>query len=152
MTNPSTVWAQLAMPNPPAGSLPFVSSDGATIITDVLNLFYSGGLSLLTGSMAANQLTVAGGVRIGYTDTTATPGAVTINKPAGRVKMAAGQTTLVVTSSYAFASSIIHINIETADATFTRCIPVPAAGSFSITGNAAATAAVNISYEIRNVY
>lgn len=152
MTNPSTVWAQLALPNPPAGSLPFVSSDGATIVTDVLNLMYSGGLSSYAGSQAPLQLTVFGGVRVGYSDTTAVPGAAVINKPAGRVKIAAGQTTLVVTSSYAFATSIIRLIIETADATLTRCIPVPAAGSFTITGNAAATAAVTISFTIENVF
>lgn len=152
MSNPSTVWAQLATPNPPAGSIPFVTTDGATIITDVLNFAYSGGFTAFTGSMAALQLTIYGGLRMAYSDTTANPGAAIINKPAGRVKLAAGQTTLVVTSSYAFVTSIIRLVIETADATFTRCIPIPAAGSFTITGNAAATAAVTISYTIENVY
>lgn len=152
MTNPSTVWTQLSMPNPPQASIPFVTTDGATIVTDVLNFFYSQGLSALIGSQAAYQLTVAGGLRIGYSDTTGTPGAVTINKPAGRVKLAAGQTNLVVTSSYAFATSIIKLQIETADATYTRCIPVPAAGSFSINGNAAATGAVTITFTIQNVF
>lgn len=152
MTNPSTVWTQLSMPNPPQASIPFVTTDGATIVTDVLNFFYSQGLSALSGSICNYQLTVYGGVRKAYTDTTATPGAVTINKSAGRVKLAAGQTSLVVTSSYAFASSIIKLQLETADATLTRVIPVPAAGSFTITGNAACTAAVNITFVIENVF
>lgn len=41
MGNPSTVWAQLSMPNPPAGSVPFVASDNVTIITDVTNFNYN---------------------------------------------------------------------------------------------------------------
>lgn len=152
MTNPSTVWTQLAMPNPPQASIPFVTTDGATIITDVLNFFYSTGLSAFTGSLAASQLTVAGGLRTSYSDTTGVPGAATINKPAGRVKLAAGQTTVVVTSSYAFLTSIINVNIETADGTLTRAIAIPAAGSFQIVGNAAATGAVTFSFNIHNVY
>lgn len=152
MSNPSTVWSQLSLPNPAAGSLPFVDTDSATIVTDVVNFFYSQGLSQLTGTQCAYQLTVFGGVRVGFSNTTAVPGAATINKSAGRVLLAAGQISLVVTSSYAFATSIVGVTLETADATFTRVTVTPAAGSFTITGNAAATAAVTMSFSILNVY
>lgn len=40
MSNPSLVWAQLSIPNPAAGSIPYVDTDNASIITDVLNLNY----------------------------------------------------------------------------------------------------------------
>jgi hypothetical protein len=154
MTNPSTVWAQLALPNPAVGSLPFVDTDGASIITDVLNLFYTKAGASLSGSLQNSQLTVAGGLRETYSDTTGVPGAATINKPAGRVKMAAGQTSLVVTNSYCFATSIVNAQIEGAafDATATRLQVTPGAGTFTITFNAAATAAVVISFDILNVF
>lgn len=154
MSNPSTVWSQLALPNPANGAMPFVASDAASIIIDVVNFFYSAGLTTFSSSICTAQLTVAGGVRQSYSDTTAVPGAATINKPAGRVKLAAGQTSLVVTSSYAFLTSIINAQVEGAafDATATRMQITPANGSFTITFNAAATAAVTISFDILNVF
>lgn len=142
MANPSTVWTQLSTPNSPIGSVPYVDVDGASIVTDVLNLFYNSTLK---------QLLAVGGFKVGYTDTTITPGSVTINKPAGRVKLAAGQTSLVVTNSLVSATSIIKLQLENNDVTLTRAIPVPAGGSFTITGNAACTAAVTITFEVLNV-
>lgn len=35
MANPSTIWAQLAIPFPAGGSIPYVDSDDATIVTNV---------------------------------------------------------------------------------------------------------------------
>lgn len=35
MANPSTIWAQLSFPNPPAGAVPFVFADNASIVSDV---------------------------------------------------------------------------------------------------------------------
>ena len=133
--NPSTIWSQLSTPTSPAGAIPFIASDNVTPIIDVLNFFYDATL-----------------LKVGYTDSTAVPGAATINKPAGRVKLSAGQTSLVVTNSLVAATSIIKLQLETADATLIRVIPVPAAGSFTITGNAAATAAVTITFEVLTVY
>lgn len=154
MSNPSTIWSQLALPNPPVGSIPFVFTDGATIVTDVVNFFYTQAGVTLAGTLQNSQLTVAGGLRESYTDTTTTPGAVTVNKPAGRSKIAAGQSTLVVTCAFCFLSSIVGINIEGGafDATATRFQVTPGAGSFTVTFNAAATAAVTFSWDILNVY
>jgi hypothetical protein len=152
--NPSTVWSQLATPNSPVGSLPFVYLDGYDIEIDVLNFFYSQTGVTLSGSQKETQLTVAGGLRVGYTDTTSVPGAATINKPAGRVKLAAGQTSLVVTNNFVFASSIIRLQIEGAfDATAQRLqVTAQANGSFTISANAAATGALTISFEVVNVF
>jgi hypothetical protein len=41
MSNPSQVWAQLALPNYAQGGIPFVQPDNATIDIDVLNLFWN---------------------------------------------------------------------------------------------------------------
>lgn len=155
MSNPSTVWSQLSLPNSPIGSLPFVYTDGVTILTDVLNLYYTQtGDPLIAGSRVANQLTVTNGLRIAFDDTTGVPGAAIINKTAGRVKIAAGQTTLVVTCNKAFANSMISVRLEgAADATGTRAfVSVQAAGSFTISLNAAATAPITMSFNIDNVF
>lgn len=37
----STIWTQLSAPNSPVGSIPFVYTDGTTIVTDVLNFFWN---------------------------------------------------------------------------------------------------------------
>lgn len=152
MSNPSAIWTSLSLPLSPVGSIPFVFTDQATIVTDVVNFFYTQAGVTLVGSLQAFQLTLFGGVRTGYTDTTTTPGSVVVNKAAGRLKLAAGQSVVTVTSNYCFASSIVEVNMESADATLTRLTVVPANGSFTITGNANATAAVTISWMVNNVY
>lgn len=152
---PSTIWATLAGVNSPVGSIPFVAIDGSTPQTDALNFFYSqAGLSAYATGLQPLQLTVFGGLRVGYTDTQATPGAVTINKTAGRIKMAAGQNSIVVQSTYCFAASLVNVTIEGAgfDATATRNQVVPANGSFTIFFNANATGAIVMSFDIKNVY
>lgn len=139
----SNVWTQLTLPNPPSGSVPFVFTDNVTISCDVTNFSYD---------LTNFRLLIANGLKIAYTDTSAVPGAATINKSAGRVKIAAGQTVLVVTNSLVAAGDIVDVNIETLDATFNRVISIASAGMITITGNAAATAAVTMSFILNKVY
>ena len=82
------------------------------------------------------------GVRKVYIDATVTGtvGAVTINKSAGRVIVAAGQSSVVVTNSLADAASLVFAQLATQDATATGVKSVVcAAGSFTINLAAAAT-------------
>jgi hypothetical protein len=84
------------------------------------------------------------GLKAYSTDNTGTPGAATINKPAGRVAIAATASSVTVTNSLVSATSIVLATLQTTDGTLTSIKSVvPGAGSFVITGNAAATAAVN---------
>lgn len=72
---------------------------------------------------------------------TATVGAVTINKPCGRVNIAAGASSVVVTNALVSPNSIVIAQLAAIDATLTYVkAVVPASGSFTITGNANATA------------
>lgn len=82
--------------------------------------------------------------------TTGTTGAQTINKPSGSVNFAAAATTLVVTNSLATTTSNIFIQVEGTDATATSARVTKAAGSFTITLNAAATAETRVSFWIIN--
>lgn len=157
MSNPSTVWSQLSLPVSPIGSIPFVDVDSASIITDVGNFKYTSGTDTLigTGTFKAYQLTITGGLRQAFTDATGTPGAATINKPCGKVKFAAGATTLVVTNSYITATSILQCGIEGAaeDATALRVrVSSQGAGTCTLALNAAATAAVNAWFNVINTF
>lgn len=157
MTNPSTIWASLALPSSPVGSIPFVDIDLVSIITDVLNFAYTSGTATLAGGTSSqyyNQLTVKNGTRVNFTDNSAsvvTP--VTINTMAMRLKFAAGAASIVVNSPLAFANSLIFTQLETADATLTRVAVISkAAGTFTLTGNANATGATIVDVLIQNVY
>lgn len=155
MSNPSTVWSQLSLPNSPVGSIPFVFTDGTTILTDVLNFYYTQtGDPLITGSRLENQLTVTNGVRVAFSNTVGVPGNATINKVAGRVLLPGTGTFLIVTNNKVSATSIIQVQLEgAADVTATRAyVSSQGAGTFTISVNAAATAPVTISFLVTNVF
>lgn len=81
----------------------------------------------------------------------ATVGAQTINKPAGTVNFAAAAASLIVTNSLVTADSIVLCVIRTADTQFTFIKSVVcAAGSFTITANAAANAETSVWFVVFN--
>lgn len=88
------------------------------------------------------------------TDFTNTPGgttgAQTINKRAGSVNFAAAASSLVVTNNTVTAASIIEATVETNDGTMKSVQAVPAAGSFTLFANAAATGETRVSFVIAN--
>lgn len=148
MANPSAVWAQLALPYSPVGDIPFVDVDGVTIVTDSLNYYYRSALAALLATERVFQQTVFGGIRVGYSSTVFTPGTATINKPAGRVKLAAGASAIAIFSTYYHPSYVVLTQLESADTTLTKITVVAGSGFFSLVGNAAATADVTISFFI----
>jgi hypothetical protein len=80
-----------------------------------------------------------------------TPGAVTTTQTEGRVGIAAGSSSVVVTNPNVDANSVIHamVNQAAADGTLLRVERiVPAAGSFTIYGTANATAQTNIDWRL----
>lgn len=84
-----------------------------------------------------------------YTNT-GTIGAVTINKSSGRVNIAAASTSVTVTCSVCTVNSHVFAQISTNDATAVPKNVVPAAGSFTINLNAAATANTSVDFFIVN--
>lgn len=103
----------------------------------------TGAYTLGAGSLGWKQ------IFIDYTNT-ATVGAVTINKAAGRVNIAAAGTSVVVTNSLVTAATKVFAVISQNDGTAVLKNVVPAAGSFTITLNAATTAQVSIDFFIVN--
>ncbi len=75
-----------------------------------------------------------------FSDTSGTPGNATIDLGAGRCAFAAAGTAVVVTNSLCTATSIVMVTLRTVDATLKYVTATTAAGSFTVTGNAAATA------------
>jgi len=81
---------------------------------------------------------------------TATVGAVTINKIAGRVNIAAAGNAIVVTNNKVTVDSHVFAIVSTNDATAIVKNVVPAAGSFTINLNANATAQTSIDFFVIN--
>lgn len=80
------------------------------------------------------------------TDGSGTPGNVTQNVSRGRAAFAAAGSTVVVTNSQVTANSTILVSLGGADATLTSVRVTAAAGSFTVTGNAAATGTTPFDY------
>lgn len=121
-------------------------SSAADPLTAALDAGFSrGGVGVLitvgTGSInpSANGASDFGASNIGYKrvymdfTNTGTVGAVTINKAAGRVNIAAAGTSVVVTNSLVTANSLIFCTIATNDATAQIKNVVAGAGTFTIT-------------------
>jgi len=85
------------------------------------------------------------------TDSTGTPGAATINKPIGKSAIALGAASVVITNSLVSAASHVVITPHARDATCKELIVVPAAGSFTVSGSANATAALPFSWEVKGM-
>ena len=94
---------------------------------------------------------VQGALNFNPTNTAAgTTGNQTINKASGTVNIAAAGTSITVTNSLVTTSSIVFATIRTNDATAVIKNVVPAAGSFTINLNAAATAETSIGFFVIN--
>lgn len=83
-------------------------------------------------------------------DNSGTPGNATNNNLSGRAAFAAAATTCVITNSKVTASSKVFVQLLTNDATLKSCVALPAAGSFTVTGNAAATATTVFDFLVVN--
>lgn len=107
--------------------------------------------SCVLGSSAVTKCQIFGDIILDKTVTAGgTTGAQTINKTVGSVNFAAAATSLVVTNNRVTASSIIVATVATADATMKSVVAVAAAGSFTLTANAAATAETRVNFIVIN--
>lgn len=102
----------------------------------------------------ANVGAYSGGVITGFfktvqTDTSGSPGAAThLSTKQGRAAIALGASSAVITNALVTTSSQIVVTLESADTTLKSIVAIPGAGSFTVTGNANATAAAKFSYSI----
>lgn len=136
----------------PGGGLRLGTKVNDGIYTEHLELDDTGQLfSIVNGAVKLGKSNQGfKGLHLDYTNS-ATVGAVTINKPAGSVNIAAGASSVVVTNNLVTAASLVIPFLMQTDATLTflrACIP--AAGSFTINGNANATANCKIGFVVIN--
>lgn len=130
---------------------PFYSTD-STYGLDQLqlqNVAILGGNQLASGFFKNN----AGNVRpnslgIAVTDGSSTPGNVTQNVTRGRAAFAISGSSVVVTDSLVTAASQILLTLQGNDSTCKSATATPAAGSFTVRCNAAATAATTFDYTV----
>jgi len=131
----------------PANTSVTISPTGTGVVTiapgstGTMNNMTIGSATRQTGAFTI--LTVSKG------DSSGTPGNVTQNAAAGRVAIAAGANNVVVTNNVVGTLSTVFavISQAAADATLTQIVRVvPAAGSFTIYGNANATANTVVDY------
>lgn len=135
VTNAATLYVDRA---PQAGT-------NATI-TNAYALWVDAGTTRLDGTLLCN-----GAITADTTDASDTPGAATINKPSGKVAIAIGASSVVVTNSLVTAASTVLAVLQFVDATATQILSVvPGSGSFTITANANATAATKIAFLVIN--
>lgn len=92
-----------------------------------------------------------GKLRTQTTDSSGTPGAATINKPTGKVAVAAAAASVVVTNNMVTAASLVFHDVQTTDATctFVKSV-IPGAGSFTVTMNANCTGATTVGWKVEN--
>jgi hypothetical protein len=119
----------------------------------LLNKAYNGYLSGTVVNLPTNVETalVASGLASASTRASTTTGAVTYNGLQGTCAVAAGASSIVITTNKCDANSIVvaYVSQAAADGTFLRVERVlPAAGSFTIYGTAAATATTLVSWAI----
>lgn len=128
-------------------------ADGNTCLTINQSNTASTGKILATNFGGVEQLSISTAGKVSYI-TTKTPagttGSQTINNPTGTVNFAAAASSLVVTNSTVTTNSSIFCTIRTNDATALIKNVVPAAGSFTITLNAAATAETSVGFLVIN--
>lgn len=133
-----------------SGAAALVSSDPGEYRPDAVAI--TGGT--ISGTPIGGTARAAGAfttLAMTRTDSSGTPGNVTNNSALGRAAFAAAGTSVVVTNSTVTATSEVFVNLITTDATLTSCrVTAIAAGSFTVTGNAAATAAATFSFLVVN--
>ena len=126
-------------------------SVGGTLRNIVVGYYANESAAITPAITIQTDGTTAGLVSYPTTVTAAgTTGAQTINKLTGTVNFAAAATSLVVTNSLVSTGSIVLCVVRTNDATAVIKNVVPAAGSFTITLNAAATAETSVGFIVIN--
>lgn len=132
--------------------LTLVAASGATpgIVTPAAQSFDGAKTFTSAATMAGIEMT-SGALNMWGTDSSGTPGAATIDKPSGKSAIALGAASVVITNNLVTAASRIIITPQTRDATCKELIAVPGAGSFTVSGSAAATANLVFSWEVSNI-
>ena len=121
-----------------ANRIPY--GNGTLAFQSSANLTYDGSVFTAKADIVVDKTITPGG----------TTGTQTINKTAGSVNIAAGQSGMVVTNSLVTTSSIILATIATNDAAITSVKAVASAGNFSLFADALAVAETRVNFLVLN--
>lgn len=121
-----------------ANRIPY--GNGTSAFQSSANLTYDGSVFTAKADIVVDKTITPGG----------TTGTQTINKTAGSVNIAAGQSGMVVTNSLVTTSSIILATIATNDAAITSVKAVASAGNFSLFADALAVAETRVNFLVLN--
>lgn len=126
----------------------FIVYGGLTVAGANVAAFYND-----NGTTLKSTISKDGTYSMDGTDASGTPGAATINQPIGQVAVSDTAASVTVTNSLVTTSSVVLPVLQFVDATCTQILScVPAAGSFTITMNAACTADTKIGFVLHNYF
>lgn len=147
--DPSNISGTLSV----SGNVSSTSSSPAVVLNNATTMTSGKLVSIQTGTSEVAGFDYAGHLSLQTGNSSSTAGAATLNTPVGKSKIAASASSVVITNSLVTTSSVViaTINQASADATLTSIVRVvPAAGSFTIYGNATSTAAVTVNWAVFN--
>ena len=121
-----------------ASRIPY--GNGTAAFQSSANLTYDGSIFTAKANIVVDKTITPGG----------TTGGQTINKTAGSVNLAAGQSGMVVTNSLVTTSSIMLATVATNDAAITSVKAVASTGNFSLFADALAAAETRINFLVLN--
>lgn len=110
----------------------------------------TGNVTLGAIGTGSTTITRVNSLTVVSTDASGTPGNATINNLSGRAAFAAAGTTVVITNSLVTAASKVFVSLGGSDATLTSVRVTAAAGSFTVTANAAATGTTPFDFLVVN--
>lgn len=118
--------------------------------TKTLTANSTGSVTLGATGTGSTTITRVNSLTVVSTDSSGTPGNATNNNLSGRAAFAAAASTVVITNSLVTAASKVFVQINGNDATLKYATVTAAAGSFTVTGNAAATATTVFDFLVVN--
>lgn len=111
----------------------------------------SGNVTVGATGTGTTTITRVNNFTVVNTDTSGTPGNATINGAGGRAAFAAAASTCVITNSNVTAASKVFVSLTgAADSTLKYVTVTPGAGTFTVTGNASATATTVFDFFVVN--
>lgn len=124
---------------------------GQTALYDPATVAITGGtINTATVGVTTPGIVKSSNFQASRTDISGTPGNGTVNNPRGRAAFAAAGSSVVVTNSLVTATSTVLVQVGGSDATLKTACVTAAAGSFTVTGNAAATATTPFDFFVIN--
>ena len=124
-----------------------VGASVAPVAFNSANVTITGGSATFNGNLTTfGTLRSTGTFSAPLTDGSGTPGNVTQNVMHGRAAVAAAGASVVVTNSQVAANSSVFVQLGGLDATLLMVRVTTSAGSFTVTGNAAATGITPFDY------